>query len=75
MSCQLSCRDQQQQGVMQYSSQAVVAVSVLQPEVVRHIELCFTKKGMKEMRPGRKKRAYPKRSEIIKIPADSSRQL
>ena len=55
---------------MQYSSQAVVAVSVLQPEVVRHIELCFTKKGMKEMRPGRKKRAYPKRSEIIKIPAD-----
>ena len=60
---------------MQYSSQAVVAVSVLQPEVVRHIELCFTKKGMKEMRPGRKKRAYPKRSEIIKIPANSSRQL
>ena len=55
---------------MQYYSSAVKARSILDPDVVRHIEKCFTKKGMKEMKAGRKKRAYPKRKEIIKIPSD-----
>ena len=43
---------------------------MLDPDVVRHIDKCFTKKGMKEMKAGRKKRAYPKRKEIIKIPSE-----
>ena len=55
---------------VQYYSSAVKARSILDPDVVRHIEKCFTKKGMKEMKAGRKKRAYPKRKEIIKIPSD-----
>ena len=55
---------------VQYYSSAVRARSILHQEVVRHIEKCFTKKGMKDMKAGRKKRAYPKRKEIIKIPSE-----
>ena len=55
---------------VQYYSSAVQARSRLHPDIVRHIEKCFTKKGMKELMPGRKKRAYPKRKEIIKVPSN-----
>ena len=55
---------------VQYYSSAVQARSILQPDILRHIERCFTKKGMKDMAPGRKKRAYPKRKEIIKVPSN-----
>ena len=55
---------------MQYYSSAVQARSILHPEIVRHIERCFTKKGMKEFKAGRKKRAYPKRNQIIKVGAE-----
>lgn len=55
---------------VQYYSSAVQARSILDQEIVRHIEKCFTKKGMKESRTDRKKRSYPKRKEIIKVPQD-----
>ena len=55
---------------VQYYSSAVQARSILPPEIVKHIEKCFTKKGMKDMNPGRKKRVYPKRKEIIKVPSN-----
>merc|ERR1719427_1150771 len=55
---------------VQYYSSAVQARSILHPEIVRHIERCFTKKGMKEFKAGRKKRAYPKRNQIIKVGAE-----
>ena len=45
-----------------YYAEAVRARSKLDPTVVRYIEQCFTKKGMKEHRPDYKKRNYPKRA-------------
>jgi len=56
--------------VVQYYSSAMQARSILDQDIVRHIEKCFTKKGMKESKTGRKKRAYPKRKDIIKVPSD-----
>ena len=44
-----------------YYAEAVRARSKLEPAVVRYIEQCFTKRGMREHRPDYKKRSYPKR--------------
>jgi len=55
---------------VQYYSSAMQARSILDQDIVRHIEKCFTKKGMKESKTGRKKRHYPKRKDIIKVPSD-----
>ena len=55
---------------VQYYSSAVQARSILSKDIITHIERCFTKKGMKDLAPGRKKRAYPKRKEIIKVPSN-----
>ena len=55
---------------MQYLTSAVRARSLLAPEIVRHIERCFTKKGMKESRSGVKKRSYPRRKDVIKIASE-----
>jgi hypothetical protein len=48
-----------------YYSDAVRAKSRLDPDIVRYIERCFTKKGMKDHRTGFKKRVYPKRKETL----------
>jgi hypothetical protein len=48
-----------------YYSDAVRAKSRLDPDIVRYIERCFTKKGMKDHRTGFKKRAYPRRKETL----------
>jgi len=52
-----------------YYSEAVKARSRLEPQVVRYIEQCFTKRGMKELRAGYKKKSYPRRRRnIIVLP-------
>ena len=54
---------------VKYTTLSVQARSILRQDIISHIEKCFTKKGMKDMVPGRKKKAYPKRSQIIKVPS------
>ena len=49
------------------STAAIRAQSMLSPDIVRYLDRAFTNQGMKENIVGRKKRNYPKRSEIIKI--------
>ena len=49
------------------STAAIKAQSVLSQDIVRYLDQAFTRKGMRERNIGRKKRNYPKRSEIIKI--------
>jgi hypothetical protein len=49
----------------QYFSDAVRAKSQLDPDVVRYIERCFTKGGMKDHKKGLKKRYYPKRKQTL----------
>ena len=48
---------------VQYLSSAVRARSLLLPEIVRHIDRCFTKKGIKEAQRGVMKRTYKPRPE------------
>ena len=55
---------------VQYLSSAVRARSLLLPEIVRHIDRCFTKRGIKEAQRGVKKRTYQPRPALIKIPRD-----
>jgi len=55
---------------VQYLSSAVRARSLLLPEIVRHIDKCFTKKGIKEAQRGVRKRTYQPRPALIKIPPD-----
>merc|ERR1712240_529083 len=55
---------------VQYLSSAVRARSLLLPEIVRHIDKCFTKKGIKEAQRGLRKRTYQPRKSLIKIPPD-----
>ena len=49
------------------STEAIKAQSVLSQDIVRYLDQAFTRKGIRERNIGRKKRNYPKRSEIIKI--------
>ena len=55
---------------VQYLSSAVRARSLLLPEIVRHINKCFTKKGIKEAQRGARKRTYQPRRALIKVPPD-----
>ena len=55
---------------VQYLTSAVRARSLLLPEIVRHIDKCFTKKGIKEAQRGLRKRTYQPRKSLIKIPPD-----
>ena len=55
---------------VQYLTSAVRARSLLLPEIVRHIDKCFTKKGIKEAQRGLRKRTYQPRKALIKIPPD-----
>ena len=48
---------------VQYLSSAVRARSLLLPEIVRHIDRCFTKKGIKEAQRGVRKIIYQPRPE------------
>lgn len=50
---------------VQYYSDAVRAKSRLDPDIVRYIERCFTKSGMRAHRTGFKKRTYPKRKDTL----------
>ena len=43
---------------------------MLLPEIVRHINKCFTKKGIKEAQRGARKRTYQPRRALIKVPSD-----
>ena len=60
-----------------YSSACIQACTILEPDVVRHIKFCMTKKGMKAYKLGRKRQlTYPKkRSEIIKLPPGQEQQV
>ena len=40
-----------------YSTEAAMARSVLDNKIVKHIKKCFTKNGMKSLKPGRQKAA------------------
>ena len=56
-----------------YSSLMVVARNRLEPQVVRFVENCFYKKGIRDNKRrgrGHIKRIYPKRSEVIRIPKE-----
>jgi len=55
---------------VQYLSSAVRARSLLLPEIVRHIDKCFTKKGIKEAQRGVRKRTCQPIPALIKIPSD-----
>ena len=55
---------------VQYLSSAVRARSLLLTEIVRHINKCFTKKGIKEAQRGARKRTYQPRRALIKVPPD-----
>ena len=55
---------------VQYLSSAVRARSLLLPEIVRHIDRCFTKRGIKEAQRGVKKRTYQPRPALTKTPRD-----
>ena len=52
---------------VQYLSSAVRARSLLLPEIVRHIDRCFTKKGIKEAQRGVRKIIYQPRPASNKI--------
>ena len=52
---------------VQYLSSAVRARSLLLPEIVRHIDRCFTKKGIKEAQRGVRKKIYQPRPASNKI--------
>jgi len=60
--------------IPQYYTEAAKAKYILEKVVIKHIEQCFTKKGMREFKVGVKKRNYPKRSTIIKINALGEKQ-
>merc|ERR1719186_2176662 len=55
---------------IQYSTEAALARSVLDEEIVSHVKKCFTKKGMKEFKLGRRKNVVTKRKDVIKIPSE-----
>merc|ERR1719186_1337347 len=55
---------------IQYSTEAALARSVLDEEIVSHVKKCFTKNGMKEFRLGRRKNVVTKRKDVIKIPSE-----
>ena len=55
---------------VQYLTSAVRARSLLLPEIVRHIDKCFTKKGIREAQRGLRKRTYQPRKALIKVPPD-----
>ena len=55
----------------QYFSDAVKARSKLEPEVIRYIESCFTKRGMKDNKAGMVKKNYPKKR--IRVLVDKSK--
>ena len=50
---------------------ATRARSNLPPDVVSYLDRAFTKRGMRDNIVGRKRRNYPKRSDIIKIDANT----
>ena len=55
---------------VQYLTSAVRARSLLLPVIVRHIDKCFTKKGIREAQRGLRKRTYQPRKALIKVPPD-----
>ena len=55
---------------VQYLTSAVRARSLLLPEIVRHIDKCFTKKGIREAQRGLRKRTYQPRKALIKVPSN-----
>jgi len=59
--------DKEKHAVIQYYTEAAIAKSTLEKDVLKHIQSCFTKKGMRDYKRGVKRRNYPKRSTIIKI--------
>ena len=50
-----------------HSAAATRARTNLPQDIINYLDYAFTKKGIKDNIPGRKKRNYPKRSKIIKI--------
>eukprot|EP00092_Neocalanus_flemingeri_P020993 GFUD01022747.1.p1 GENE.GFUD01022747.1~~GFUD01022747.1.p1 ORF type:complete len:557 (-),score=190.99 GFUD01022747.1:36-1589(-) len=56
---------------IQYSTEAAMARSILDEKIVSHIKFCFTKKGMKDLKLGRRKWTNTKRKDIIKIPSET----
>merc|ERR1719186_2239024 len=56
---------------IQYSTEAALARSVLDEEIVSHVKKCFTKKGIKEFKLGSRKNVVTKRKDVIKIPSES----
>jgi hypothetical protein len=48
-----------------YFSDAVRAKSRLDPDIVRYIERCFTKAGMRDHKKGLTRRCYPKRKQTV----------
>ena len=52
---------------------ATRARSNLPPDVVSYLDRAFTKRGMRDNIVGRKRRNYPKRSDIIKIDANTGK--
>ena len=59
---------------VQYLASAVRARSLLLPEIVRHIDKCFTKKGIREAQRGLRKRTYQPRKALIKVPPDQDHE-
>ena len=55
---------------VQYLASVVRARSLLLPEIVRHIDKCFTKKGIREAQRGLRKRTYQPRKALIKVPSN-----
>lgn len=51
----------------QFFTEAAIAKSTLEKSILKHIQSCFTKKGMRDFKVGVKRRNYPKRSTVIKI--------
>ena len=58
----------------QYFSDAVRAKSRLDPDIVKYIERCFTKRGMRDHRTGFKKRAYPKKKSTLIVKKSVKRE-
>ncbi len=60
------------QGVVS-TTEAIRARSLLSQQIIKYIDKAFTKKGLKENVVGRKKRNYPKRSQIIKTDPETGK--
>ena len=52
---------------VKYLSESVRAKSLLEPDVIRHIERCFTRTGMREAKRGPRK---PRKRQMVQVPRD-----